>query len=156
MTDLTDIIGLLGNIQAQIEDIKDALGRLSGSTLSAGIDLGTGLAEAPAAAQIIPPTAADVEIVGGAATAEFPDCCAVGNADGYFCTGTLIAPNLVVTADHCQNVTRVFLKGNNVLAPQGGEVINVIAQHTHPEVDLPRVGSGSRCNSHAASRCAWA
>lgn len=45
-----------------------------------------------------------LRIVGGFADEAdlFPDCVAVGSVeDGYCCTGTLIAPNIVVTAGHC-------------------------------------------------------
>src|SRR5262245_10757643 len=40
---------------------------------------------------------------------EFLDCVAVGNDNDWGCTGTLIAPNVVVTAGHCVDyATRVF------------------------------------------------
>ena len=40
-------------------------------------------------------------IVGGIATADYRDCVAIGSADEWCCTGTLVAPNVVVTAGHC-------------------------------------------------------
>src|SRR5262249_26076766 len=40
-------------------------------------------------------------IVGGIATGDFPDCVAIGSADGWCCSGTLVASNVVVTAGHC-------------------------------------------------------
>ena len=40
-------------------------------------------------------------IVGGIATADYRDCVAIGSADDWCCTGTLVAPNVVVTAGHC-------------------------------------------------------
>ncbi|PSL51721.1 trypsin [Saccharothrix carnea] len=40
-------------------------------------------------------------VVGGAPTSDFPDCVAVGSADGWCCSGTLIAPDVVLTAAHC-------------------------------------------------------
>ncbi len=42
----------------------------------------------------------------------------------------------MVTADHCKNATRVFLKGNNISKADGGETIRVLQQISHPEVDL--------------------
>jgi endonuclease G len=79
-------------------------------------------------------------IIDGTATKDFPDCCAVGNEFvGYFCTGTLIAPNLVVTARHCSRdfaITRVFLKGHDVKKPNKGETIEVEKQYKHPSADI--------------------
>jgi hypothetical protein len=40
-------------------------------------------------------------IVGGVPTGEYRDCVAIGNASGWCCSGTLVAPNVVVTAAHC-------------------------------------------------------
>jgi secreted trypsin-like serine protease len=40
-------------------------------------------------------------IVGGVPTRDFPECVAVGSRDDYCCTGTLIAPQAVLTAGHC-------------------------------------------------------
>jgi secreted trypsin-like serine protease len=92
----------------------------------------------------IPPLLVDElePILGGTLTDGFPDCCAVGNEFmGYFCTGTLIAPNLVLTAKHCGqqfNVKRVFLKGNDVNKPEKGETINVekVHENPNPKIDL--------------------
>jgi hypothetical protein len=75
-------------------------------------------------------------IVGGQETLEFPDCCAVGNQQGYYCSGTLIAPTLVVTAAHCRAVTRVFLKGSDITHPEEGVEIPVVKQIFHPTQDL--------------------
>ena len=92
----------------------------------------------------IPPLLVDEaeSILNGTLTDGFPDCCAVGNEFmGYFCTGTLIAANLVLTARHCAqqfSVKRVFLKGNDVNKPEKGETINVkeVHEHSDPRVDL--------------------
>ena len=56
-------------------------------------------------------------IVGGSTVEgfEFNDCVAVGDDAQFGCTGTLIAPNVVLTAAHCEALhTRVFV-GNNLL-----------------------------------------
>jgi hypothetical protein len=44
-----------------------------------------------------------VRIIGGVHTTEdeFPDCVAVGASGSFCCTGTLIGPNVVLTAGHC-------------------------------------------------------
>jgi secreted trypsin-like serine protease len=75
-------------------------------------------------------------IVNGVPTTDFEDCCAVGDNNRYFCTGTLIAPNLVITAKHCTGVTRVFLKGSDVREPNDAEVIGVSKQFAHKKADI--------------------
>lgn len=77
----------------------------------------------------------DFEIVGGVATSKFPDCCAIGNEAGYYCTGTLIAPSLVITAKHCRRISRVFF-GIDVSRPSDGETIDVIKDIPHPSPDV--------------------
>jgi trypsin len=88
--------------------------------------------------EVIPPTVQDEPeaIVGGKLTTDFPDCCAVGDDQGFYCTGTLIAPRLVVTAEHCQGITRVFLKGSDIDNLQDGEVRNVVDEKRHPNYDI--------------------
>jgi secreted trypsin-like serine protease len=89
-------------------------------------------------AGVIPPSPQDDvhSIVGGELTNDFPDCCAVGNDQGFYCTGTLIAPNLVVTAGHCPRLTRVFLKGSDTRALEDGEIIRISRKALHPNADL--------------------
>jgi hypothetical protein len=134
MTDYTPILIMLGDLQQQIEDIKDELGKLQAQASMVSSEVG--LPGAPVAPPVIPPTAPEVEIVGGEETDGFPDCCAVGNDKGYYCSGTLIARNIVVTADHCTQATRVFLKGNDISRPEEGETVRVVQRFSHPEVDL--------------------
>jgi secreted trypsin-like serine protease len=62
---------------------------------------------------------------------EFLDCVAVGNDDQWGCTGTLIAPDVVVTAGHCAGfATRVFF-GSDVT--KVGRVVAVRKRHRHPD-----------------------
>lgn len=78
-------------------------------------------------------------IVGGAPVASggFPECACIGDDEGWFCTGVLIAPNVVLTAGHCApRITRVYLKGRSVLLTGQGEVIEVKAVHVHPDYDM--------------------
>jgi secreted trypsin-like serine protease len=61
-------------------------------------------------------------IVGGSTVegTEFNDCVAVGDDEDFGCTGTLIAPNVVLTAAHCEALhTRVFV--GNSLSKKGRE-----------------------------------
>lgn len=133
MADYGSVLALLVDLEQKIQQIKDELGKLQ-----AQMDIGlvdTGLLGFSGAAAVIPPSRSE-EIVGGEETDEFPDCCAVGNAEAYTCSGTLIASNVVVTADHCRSVSQVFLKGNDVSKPDAGETIAVLQAISHPEVDL--------------------
>jgi len=61
---------------------------------------------------------------------EFPDCVAVGNNADWCCTGTLIAPTVVLSAGHCKGcATRVFF-GNDV--SKKGTVIRAARTVQHP------------------------
>lgn len=63
---------------------------------------------------------------------QFPDCVAVGGPDTWCCSGTLVAPNVVVTAGHCAGIcaTRVFV-GPKITGP--GPVIAVDHAVQHPQ-----------------------
>jgi secreted trypsin-like serine protease len=61
-------------------------------------------------------TRRNARIIGGSTVTgkEFADCVAVGDDDDWGCTGTLIAPTVVLTAGHCQKLhSRIFV-GNDV------------------------------------------
>jgi secreted trypsin-like serine protease len=75
-------------------------------------------------------------IVGGIATSEYRDCVAIGSKDDWCCTGTLVAPNVVVTAGHCHGgcSDRVFV-GDDVEQPKAGKVIEVSNAVRHPDYD---------------------
>ena len=65
----------------------------------------------------------DTRIIGGVPTTEFPECVAVGRLDRYCCTGTLIAPQAVLTAGHCaaHGCSEQIFIGNDVDG-QGTEI----------------------------------
>jgi len=74
-----------------------------------------------------------LRIIGGETVkvAGFPDCVAVGNANGWACTGTLIAPNVVLSAGHCATVaTKVFFGAN---VKKKGTIIKVDRAVRHPD-----------------------
>jgi Trypsin len=70
-------------------------------------------------------------IVGGALTTDWPDCVACGSEAQWCCTGTLIAPRVVVTAGHCHPTCteRVFF-GRDI--DGDGAVVPVARSEQHP------------------------
>jgi hypothetical protein len=70
--------------------------------------------------------------VGGSVANGFTDCVAVGNATGWCCSGNLVAPNVVVTAGHCEGScgSRVFV-GSDVNA--GGTIVGVHSAVRNPD-----------------------
>jgi secreted trypsin-like serine protease len=78
-------------------------------------------------------TAGGLRVIGGklVPAGQFLDCVAVGSDTEWGCTGTLIAPNVVVTAGHCANfATRVYF-GNDVSKP--GRIVGVVKRLQHPD-----------------------
>ncbi len=77
---------------------------------------------------------AEESIIGGTAApaGKWPDAVAVLGANGS-CTGTLIAPDVVLTAGHCApaNPTRVIANTLNYNAP-GGTTANVLRTTAYP------------------------
>jgi len=82
-------------------------------------------------------------IVGGeiAQTADFPTVVALEAAPGqWFCTGTLIAADWVLTAAHCVEgetaaTMKIRLGDNNINDTTGGIVVAVAAVYAHPDYD---------------------
>src|SRR3954471_22340613 len=73
-------------------------------------------------------------IVGGSdvADGQWPDTVAVLGTDGS-CTGTLIAPDVVLTAGHCANIKPTHIIANTVdYAKSGGVRINVARTTAYP------------------------
>lgn len=78
-------------------------------------------------------TGGGLRVIGGeiVAPGEFLDCVAVGNDQQWGCTGTLIAPNVVVTAGHCADfATRIYI-GRDV--SKKGKVVQVAQRVRHPQ-----------------------
>jgi Trypsin len=71
-------------------------------------------------------------ILGGTKTDDFPDCVAVGADLGWCCSGTLIAPKVVLTAGHCYNCASQVFKGKNVA---DGKPIFSATPVRHPNFD---------------------
>jgi secreted trypsin-like serine protease len=77
-------------------------------------------------------TKQNARIIGGTGVVgkEWDDCVAVGDDTRFGCTGTLIAPNVVLTAGHCEVLHTRVLVGNDV-TKTGGE-IRVVSHVRHP------------------------
>jgi trypsin len=78
-------------------------------------------------------------IIGGIRTSEFPDCVAIGSRDGWCCSGTLVAPNVVVTAGHCRagDCSARVLVGTDVDKEDEAQVIDVMDAVGHPDYRPP-------------------
>jgi len=88
------------------------------------------------ARQLARRTGGGLRVIGGVvvASGEFLDCVAVGNDQQWGCTGTLIAPNVVVTAGHCADfATRIYI-GRDV--SKKGKVVKVARRVRHPKYNL--------------------
>jgi endonuclease G len=72
-------------------------------------------------------------IVGGVpiGAGEHPSCVVLGDAQRWLCTGTLIAPRVVLTAAHCRELTRIMIRSEDIWE-KPGEVIDVLSTHLHP------------------------
>lgn len=145
MVDVARLRQLVDQLRNGIDELAMELGRGQGAAAGdARSSANRAAATASPAAtdadlsNVIRPTRTDdpSSIVGGHPTIDFPDCCAVGSDSAYFCTGTLIAPNVVVTAGHCPGVTRVFVGGVDITQPETGETIAVRDNFAHDEADL--------------------
>jgi secreted trypsin-like serine protease len=147
MADLTQARQMLEQARDLLDRLDAELTRLDVSATEGDRGPAPTTTPAPAESNVIAPKgvieAGTDSIVGGTKTkrGDFPDCCAVGNDAQFFCTGTLIAPNVVVTAKHCPAalpITRVFLKGNDITRPASGEEVRVAEVFLHPDkkVDL--------------------
>ena len=76
----------------------------------------------------------NARVIGGTpVVGEFEDCVAVGDDNQFACTGTLIAPDVVLTAGHCQAFhTRVFV-GTDVT--KQGRIFRIRKHVPHPKFD---------------------
>jgi hypothetical protein len=146
---------LAAELQSRLDELRQEIAQMQGKsdgratrrTLRSFPNLQGQAAASPYdLSKVIPPTKTEKidSIVGGRPTFEFPDCAAVGIEGQFFCSGTLIASNVVVTAKHCTEqengpdipITHVFLKGHDVDIPSSGKIYLVKEQFKHESADL--------------------
>ena len=81
-------------------------------------------------------SADEAAIVGGSdvAVGKWQDAAAIRTNNDWFCSGTLIAPNVVLTAGHCnEDLPNNVLVGTSSLSrPTEGEIINVKTRIEYP------------------------
>ena len=83
-------------------------------------------------------TASAVPIIGGtnAPAGKWPDVAAVYIDNTQECTGTLIAPNVVITAGHCNDpaghINKVLIGTSSLAKPSEGEIILVTQTFEYP------------------------
>jgi secreted trypsin-like serine protease len=96
---------------------------------------------------ILYPAGQPDRITGGFADTanSYPDCVAVGSTeDGYCCTGTLIGPNVVLTAGHCFNCCDES-HGGQIFVGQKVSQKGITVKVKHA-VQHPRYGSAGKHN----------
>lgn len=82
------------------------------------------------------------EIVGGTTTTGHPAVGALVDAGGPFCTGTVVAPRVVVTAAHCLEGVKSaaslgFALGPSAFRPQ--RILKVAGASVHPQYDARNI-----------------
>jgi len=75
-------------------------------------------------------------VIGGAdaVAGKWPDVAAVNFSGSQGCTGTLIAPTVVLTAGHCNDTTldSVLIGTTSLAKPQDGQLVNVMKRIEYP------------------------
>jgi hypothetical protein len=123
-------------VRASGGTVNDRARPLSGRRAKVGLESGTEVTMSIALLPVflISTLAHAAPVVGGSNAPEglWDDCAAVYFGNQVGCTGTLIAPNLVLTAAHCiGGISKVKLATNNYNQP--GEEIRVIREIAHPQ-----------------------
>jgi endonuclease G len=83
---------------------------------------------------VVPQGGEHSDVVGGTSVpaGKWPDAVAVLGTNGS-CTGTLVAPDVVVTAGHCSEIHPTQVIANTVDFTQGGDKIGVASTTAYPD-----------------------
>ncbi|MBV8932234.1 MAG: trypsin-like serine protease [Kutzneria sp.] len=105
-------------------------------TAIAGVALTVGLVAAPAQAG----TPTTPKIIGGSTATNAPWGAQIywtnsGTTDGFECSGTIIAPQWVMTAQHCENAAGIYVLVGSLDLGQGTRA-DVDQQQTSPNGDI--------------------
>jgi secreted trypsin-like serine protease len=126
-------------LKARVAPVMPARADVAARTIGVGTRVrGARLGDDPrylANLRAVARSAANARIIGGTPVAgkDLDDCVAVGSDDSWGCTGTLIAPNVVLTAGHCEQLhTRVFVGRDPT---KTGRIFKVKAHVRHPKFD---------------------
>src|SRR5678816_4284334 len=77
------------------------------------------------------------DVIGGsdAVAGKWPDAAAVYISSNQACSGTLIAPNVAITAGHCNTsqLTKILVGTSSLARPSEGEWLNVSQRIEYPQ-----------------------
>jgi trypsin len=81
------------------------------------------------------PDLMQTRIIGGGATnsARFPYAVSIQDSIGHFCGGSLIAPDMILTAAHCQGGSYNAVIGRHNLSSNSGESISMKKEFPYPQ-----------------------
>ena len=117
-------------VQRMVEAVPDAMKdavRAFARTVNMQYDVARGVIAVP------PPSELE-RIVGGnrVQTGAIPSCVCIGSATDWFCTGVVVAPQVVLTAAHCGgDITRILI-GDEVTPSPRGRIVAVRRAIVHP------------------------
>ena len=77
----------------------------------------------------------NTRIIGGDATTvgQYPYAISLSDQIGHFCGGSLLGPDIVLSAAHCQGSSYNVVIGRHALDSNVGEEIRMIAEVPHPD-----------------------